>query len=358
MEVLTLLAAGFFALNIGASGTAASMGAAYGGGAVSRRTAVWLVAAAVFAGAFGGGRVTATLGSGIVPEGLLTAQEALVILGSASATLFVANLLGIPLSTSEVTVGAIVGIGVAAGVLNWGRILLIVSAWVLVPLVAFGMAFLLGRAVQVSVERRLPAERMSPRLRATLAGVLVVTGVYEAVAAGMNNVANAVGPLVGAGLVTVSRGLVLGGLCVAGGALTLGARVLETNARRITALTPVAGCCVSFTSGTLVIAASLLGLPVPLTQATTAAIVGVGWGRGGRRSLVAPTVRRIAQVWILSPTVSLVLAYSVAVAVVGGYGGSLGRTAAVVGVLVLSALAAVYAGRKKFSKHRSAMLTS
>jgi sulfate permease len=100
MEVLTLLAAGFFALNIGASGTAASMGAAYGGGAVSRRTAVWLVAAAVFAGAFGGGRVTATLGSGIVPEGLLTAQEALVILGSASATLFVANLLGIPLSTS------------------------------------------------------------------------------------------------------------------------------------------------------------------------------------------------------------------------------------------------------------------
>ncbi len=350
VETLTLVAAVFFAMNIGASGTAASMGAAYGGGAVSRRAAVWLVALAVFAGAFGGGRVAATLGAGIVPPGLLTATEGLVVLIAASVTLFAANLLSIPLSTSEVTVGAIVGIGIAAGAVHWPRVAVIVVSWAAVPVLAFVMAFVLGKVVQAPVERRLPQEGVPPRLRAVLAGFLVLTGFYEAVSAGMNNVANAVGPLVSAGLLDARRGLPLGGLCVAAGAVVLGARVLETNARRITALTPVAGCCVSFTSGTLVIVASLLGLPVPLTQATTCAVVGVGYARGGRRSLIAPTVRRIAQVWILSPTVSLVLTYSAAVAFLDGYAGSAGRTLGVLGLLGLSVAAAVYAGRKRFRR--------
>lgn len=49
----------------------------------------------------------------------------------------------------------------------------------------------------------------------------------------MNNVANAVGPLVGAGIMTVTNGIWLGGAFVALGAMLLGKRVLETNGKKL-----------------------------------------------------------------------------------------------------------------------------
>ena len=52
------------------------------------------------------------------------------------------------------------------------------------------------------------------------------------------------------------------------GAILLGGKVLETNGKKITKLSLINGSFVSLTSGTLVIIASLFGIPVPLTQAT------------------------------------------------------------------------------------------
>ncbi|MGV2549614.1 inorganic phosphate transporter, partial [Bacillus licheniformis] len=63
--------------------------------------------------------------------------------------------------------------------------------------------------------------------------ILLITGIFEAFSAGMNNVANAVGPLVAAHVWTVGEGTPYGGLCVALGALLLGRRVLETNGKKI-----------------------------------------------------------------------------------------------------------------------------
>ena len=52
LTIIALIIALFFAMNIGASGTAAAMGAAYGGGAVKNKLfAVTLVAVAALAGA-------------------------------------------------------------------------------------------------------------------------------------------------------------------------------------------------------------------------------------------------------------------------------------------------------------------
>ena len=103
-----------FALNIGASGTAAAMGAAYGGKAVTRRKAQWLAGLfALLGSVVGGGAVVVRIGNGIVPEGMITVTGAIVILASACMTLALANYMRIPLSTSEVTVGAVVGLGLA-----------------------------------------------------------------------------------------------------------------------------------------------------------------------------------------------------------------------------------------------------
>jgi sulfate permease len=301
----------FFAMNIGASGTAASMGAAYGSGAVrSKRTAMWLVAVGALLGAvIGGGEVVKTIGGGIIPSSLLAVETVIIVLAASTLTLFAANLMGIPLSTSEVTVGSIVGVGLAYQSLYLQHLLLILSFWLLVPAAAFAGAYLLGRAIG-RAERRWPSLQAngSPWER-PLKWLLAGCGVYEAFSAGMNNVANAVGPLVGAGMMSTQSGVWFGGLAVAAGCLLLGGRVLETNGKKITTLTLLQGSAVSLTGGTLVIGASLLGIPVPLTQATTCAILGVGTAEKGFRLWQKAIIKQIAMVWIVSPVSSLAVSF-------------------------------------------------
>ncbi|KZE52353.1 sulfate permease [Brevibacillus parabrevis] len=302
----------FFAMNIGASGTAASMGAAYGSGAVkSKLLAMILVAIAALLGAvLGGGEVVKTISGGIIPVNLLSIEVVVIILASATLTLFVANLLGIPLSTSEVTVGSIVGVGLAYQSLFVGHILVILFFWSVVPLAAFIGAYVAGRAIS-RVERRWPdLQKSGSKGQRWLTILLVLCGVYEAFSAGMNNVANAVGPLVGAGLMSTDSGVWLGGLAVAAGCLLLGGKVLETNGKKITSLSLLQGSAVSATGGTLVIVASLFGIPVPLTQATTCAILGVGTSERGFVLWQKAIIKQILMVWIVSPVSSLVVSFA------------------------------------------------
>ncbi|HLN65214.1 MAG TPA: inorganic phosphate transporter [Symbiobacteriaceae bacterium] len=294
----------FFAVNIGASGTAAAFGAAYGSGAIHRRPALLLCAAFALAGSvLAGQQVATTLGKGLLPAGALPLSCAATILGAACVTLFLANLLGIPLSTSEVTVGAVVGAAMVLGQPPWGRILFIVATWVLIPFLSFVLAYLLQRTL-VRLLRPYLREK-----RRAMSFILTLGGCYEAFAAGANNVANAVGPLIGAGVIAMNAGVAFGGLAVALGALALGGRVLNTNAKKITTLDLPSGAVVSFTGATLVVIASLMGLPTPLTQVTTVGIIGVGYANGGIAALNPVTLRRLAAVWLVSPVLSLAISY-------------------------------------------------
>jgi sulfate permease len=300
----------FFAMNIGASGTAASMGAAFGGGAVKKRwKALVLVSVTVFLGAIiAGGNVVQTISNGIVPSSILNVQLTIMILAAACFTLFLANILRVPLSTSEVTVGAVIGVGAAYGSLYMGRILFILGVWIALPFISYGIAFFLGKLIP-HIENKLDNIRKPKTVRKVLSVFLVCAGCYEAFAAGTNNVANAIGPLVGAGLIPIHSGILFGALFVSLGALLLGGRVLETNAKKITKLSLLQGTIVSITSGTLVLIASLFGIPVPLTQSTTMSIFGIGVAEFGGSLWKKGIVKRIITVWIVSPISSFAMSY-------------------------------------------------
>ncbi|WP_203232073.1 inorganic phosphate transporter [Paenibacillus pinistramenti] len=309
MLSIALIVAFFFAANIGASGTAASMGAAYGGGAIRIKwVALLLAAVSVFAGAYlGGGEVVKTISGGIIPSDLLNVKITIGILASACLTLFIANLLGIPLSTSEVTVGAVVGVGIAYQSINIGEVLFIACVWIVMPFLSYVISYGLGRLIS-PIEQRVTRSKFGKWFFTLL---LIGAGCYEAFSAGMNNVANAVGPLVGAKLIDTSSAIFWGGLFVALGAFLLGGRVLETNATKITQLSLMKSSAVSLTSGTLVIIASLFGIPVPLTQATTMSIFGIGTANHGSSFWRSPIVKRVIKVWILSPVISLAVSFAV-----------------------------------------------
>jgi sulfate permease len=143
--IVACIIALFFAVNIGASGAAASISIAYGSGAIkTKRNALIICAIAIFVGAaIGGSEVVKTIGSGIVPQELLSVKIVLIILISATSSLFIANLIGIPLSTSEITVGSVVGVGIALQALYINKILVIIGFWIIVPVIAFTLALIL-----------------------------------------------------------------------------------------------------------------------------------------------------------------------------------------------------------------------
>ncbi|RFU67009.1 anion permease [Peribacillus saganii] len=310
LTYIAIAVALFFAMNIGASGTAASMGAPYGAGAIkNKRLALLLVAVSAFLGAFlGGGEVVKTIGEGIIPSDILNAEIVVIILIGATLTLFIANLVGIPLSTSEVTVGSIIGVGAAFHAVYTDSLVVIISFWIIIPITSFLITFGLGYLIKTAENRWTLLTGTGPWTK-WLSLLLVLGGCLEAFSAGMNNVANAIGPLVGANLISETNGLLVGALFTSFGAILLGSRVLETNGKEITKLSLLQGSAVSFTGGTLVIIASVFGLPIPLTQVTTCGILGVGAAKDGFAILQKNVIKRIGLVWIISPLASLVVSY-------------------------------------------------
>ncbi|PWW31968.1 sulfate permease [Cytobacillus oceanisediminis] len=299
----------FFAMNIGASGAAASMGIAYGSGVIKNRIiALILCGMAVFLGAWlGGGEVVKTMGSGIVPQSTFTEAIALIVIASAALSLFLANVFGIPLSTSEVTVGAVVGAGIVYQSVFAGKLAWIVMFWLLTPVVAFIIAILAATLLKKPFMQKLVS---TPKSIPILTALVIFMGVFEAFSAGMNNVANAVGPLVGAGIMSTANGIFWGGLFVALGAIFLGKKVLETNGKRITSIRLEEGCVISGTGAGIVMVASIFGIPVPLTQITTSSIIGIGFAKQGRSVLKKDIVVQLLVVWVVSPVLSMVLSYT------------------------------------------------
>ncbi|WP_058309229.1 inorganic phosphate transporter [Gracilibacillus massiliensis] len=307
LTVIALVAACMFAFNIGASGSAASMSIVYGSQVIKKRIYALLIAGigAVIGAVLGGQFVTNTLGKGIIPEQILDVKVACIILIVAAFTIMITNYIGIPLSTSEVTVGAIIGVGLSYQQLNIYTILWIISFWVIVPVVAFLVTFLLEK-LRLRFKDRV---HFRPSAK-VLASILLLTGIIEAMAAGMNNVANALGPLVGAGIVSMEFGLPFMAIIVAFGSIFFGGRVLETNAKKITSLSLGNGIVISSATGSLVVGASLLGVPIPMTQITTSAIVGISASNDITLVWKQKIIHKIAKVWVTSPIVSLIFAFS------------------------------------------------
>ncbi|KAF0817811.1 MULTISPECIES: inorganic phosphate transporter [unclassified Cytobacillus] len=299
----------FFAMNIGASGAAASMGIAYGSGVLKNRMiALMLCGMAVFFGAWlGGGEVVKTMGSGIVPKETFTVAIALIVIASAALSLFLANVFGIPLSTSEVTVGSVVGAGIVYQSVFAGKLVWIVMFWLITPFAAFLIAIAAAALLKRNFVQKLIKK---PKAAPILALLVVFMGVFEAFSAGMNNVANAVGPLVGAGIMSTGSGIFWGGLFVALGAVLLGKKVLETNGKKITKIRLEEGCVISGTGAGIVTIASVFGIPVPLTQITTSSIIGIGFVKQGRSVFKKDIVVQLLVVWVVSPVLSMVLSYT------------------------------------------------
>jgi PiT family inorganic phosphate transporter len=159
--IYILLAAAFglfMAWGIGANDVANAMATSVGSKALTIKQAILVAAVFEFLGAvLAGGEVTSTIRKGIVDTDLLTGSPKLLIYGmlaallSAGTWLLIASRNGWPVSTTHSIVGAIVGfaaVGIGVDAVQWGKVGKIVMSWVVSPLTAGFIAFLIYMSVQ------------------------------------------------------------------------------------------------------------------------------------------------------------------------------------------------------------------
>ncbi len=148
----------FMAWGIGANDVANAMATSVGSGALKIKQAVVLAAIFEFAGAYlAGGEVTKTIRKGIIEADAFNADPNLLIWGmlaallAAGTWLAIASRKGWPVSTTHSIVGAVVGfaaVGIGMDAVNWGKVGTIVMSWVVSPLLAGTLAFIVFRSIQ------------------------------------------------------------------------------------------------------------------------------------------------------------------------------------------------------------------
>ncbi len=156
--ILAILFGLFMAWGVGANDVANAMGTSVGSGAITIKQAIMIAVVFEFAGAvLAGGEVTATIRKGILDAALFTDDPHLLVYGmlasllAAGAWLMIASSLGWPVSTTHSIVGAIVGfgaVGVGVDAVAWGKVGKIAMSWVVSPILAGSIAFMLFKSLQ------------------------------------------------------------------------------------------------------------------------------------------------------------------------------------------------------------------
>jgi len=302
----------FFAMNMGASGIAPSFAAIYGGNLFKKKTLLFLFGLFVVLGAVALGRnVSITLGKGLIPTGFFGFEAALIILSAAAISLSLANILKIPQSTSQVTVGAIVGAGLYFRHLNVATLIFkILPMWVILPFSSYILTLAIyGKIYPPQSDNLHIYEKLFANENRLKISALIV-GCYVAFAIGTNNVANAVGPLSASGILGMNLGLFLISPIFGIGALALGKGPLETAGKEIIPLGLFSSTLVSFVTASLLIVASSLGVPQSLVQLNLASIFAISCLKEGHKATWdREVIHKTFAVWLITPVFSAVISY-------------------------------------------------
>jgi PiT family inorganic phosphate transporter len=312
-----ILASIFVGVNIGGSSTGIAWGPPVGAGVVKKTTAAALMTGFVFLGGWTVGRnVMDTLSQGILTTEI-TLAAGVAVLFFIGLGVLLANIFGVPVPTSMTTVGAIAGLGLATGTLNYETIAGIISWWIVTPAVGFWVGGIIGRYIYPEVNRRIQIEKSDGPLL-TLEGdgrmpkprlgpnttwselvsttVVLCIGCYMAFSAGASNVPNAAAPLVGeGGGLSPDTAIVVATLAIGAGGFTIARRTMESVGNELSDIPLLAALFVMTTASTITTVLSFIGIPISLVMATVMTIVGIGWGRATRPVTIREAATRNTQ---------------------------------------------------------------
>ncbi|WP_207586621.1 inorganic phosphate transporter [Halomontanus rarus] len=307
-----VVASVFVGFNIGGSSTGIAWGPAVGAGLLRKVTAAALMTVFVFLGGWTVGRNVMDTLSGDIISIEISLAAGVAVLFFIGLGILIANVFGVPVPTSMTTVGAIAGLGLATGTLNYETITWIISWWVVTPVLGLWIGATVGRYIYPELNRRfeirasegpllaldrngsLPTPTLGPNTTTQeLAGTIVVfvIGCYMAFSAGASNVPNAVAPLVSSGALEVDTAIVIATVAIGLGGFTIARRTMESVGSELSDIPLLAALIVMLTASTITTALSWIGIPISLVMASVMTIVGLGWGRATRPITAREAIR-------------------------------------------------------------------
>ena len=321
--LIPFLAAMFLAINMGGSGTSPSFSTAYGANLVRKDLIPGLFGIFVFLGAIvAGKKVALTIGKGILPGEQMDFVLTSIIIFAVSISLFIANLLKVPQSTSQATVFALVGPAIYFNVLQTDKLFFeIIPTWFILPVISFLFALFFGKIILYQKKRKI-TKFETIETHPSLRSIVIASSCYVAFAIGANNVANAAGPIASMVLQELDISstndnfllvIILSTLIIAPcfgiGSSILGYRVVQTTGKEIAELGPIGATLISIITATLLLFASTTkGLPTSLVQLNTGAIIGLGIAKiGWKKIFKLSSVKKLFSIWIIAPLIAFAL---------------------------------------------------
>jgi PiT family inorganic phosphate transporter len=361
LSLLLVLAVVFLALSNGANDNFKGVASLFGSRTVGYKAALAWATVTTAAGSLAAIVLAEALlkrfsGKGLVPDALASSEPYLLaIVVGAALTVLVASALGLPISTTHAITGAMVGsgwmaVGSAVQLDALGKT--VVLPLVLSPLlaVAIGAAAygalkairaMIGvtraedsclcvvESVPVTLSRggAMALQTTAPSVTVTIGHTADCEGRYAGRVFGVSGQPLVdVGHFISAGIVSFARGLndtpkiaavllaspILGpkaSLVAVAAAMGIGGvvgarRVAETMSHKVTAMSTGQGLSASLATGSLVLAASLAGLPVSTTHVSVGALAGIGLMNGKADLSV---IRNIVLSWVATLPIAAVL---------------------------------------------------
>ena len=334
LTILIFLSSGLFlGWSLGSNDAANIFGTAVGSRMVQFITAAVICAVFVVLGAVISGAGAA---HGLGKLGSVNALPgAFMVALAAAVTVYAMTKAGLPVSTTQAIVGAIVGWNLFGGfVTDMNTLAKIVGTWVACPILGVIFAAIM---YQLVVKLLAWAKLHMVRLDAYTRVALILAGAFGAYSLGANNIANVMGVFVSSspfedvnvgGLFTLSsiqQLFLMGGIAIAVGVF-YSKRVMMTVGTSIMPVTPVgawvvvmAQSLVLFIFSSIALQQFIVGLglppypliPVSSSQAVVGAVIGVGLTHGlrGVRQIRWSVLLNIASGWVSTPIISAAICF-------------------------------------------------
>ena len=291
--------AGIVSFVIGANNSANSVGALYGSEITGYTKAALLSGFFVMLGAvLEGWKMSGAIGGGVVAT-TLSLTLSLVVLITTLILLFIFTALSMPLSASQIMIGAIVGVAIFSGIfINVTFLVFIAISWFATFISGIALAYVIYLTVYVIADR-LHIFALSRFYAVSL----YIGAAFIAYTLGANTI----------GLIASLTGseyyiYLMAGLSAFAGTILLGKRTVNTVGKKITILDPPRAFAALFAGAVIVEIFTQLHLPVSMTQAVIGGVIGTGFVKG-YHEINKTTVKNLALSWIFAPLLSFVMAY-------------------------------------------------
>ena len=327
LTIIVFLTGGLFlGWSLGANDAANVFGTAVGTRMIRFQTAAIVCGIFVILGAvISGAGTTETLGKLGSINALPGAFAACV---AAGLSVYLMTKFGLPVSTTQAIVGAIVGWNIYTGSSTNIKVLLtIFSTWVLCPIIA-GLIAMLLFIITKKILRHNTLHIL--RLDAYTRLSLLLAGAFGAYSLGANNIANVMGVFVPISpftdirimnifdLSSAGQLFLLGGIAIAVGVFTYSKKVMLTVGSDLLRLSPVAAFIVVISHSIVLFVFASQGIsnflnsinlpsiplvPVSSSQAIVGAVIGIGILKGGKE-VQWNIAGRITIGWVILPLIA------------------------------------------------------